>query len=163
VFALALIAVVLSAAGVIGGSEDSGGGAAKLLDATPTATPTPTVTPTPPIQRSLIPELTLPRSGSNGRVRFTVLCDSACSGTARLTVSKALARKLGLGRKRTLVKRAVSLSRPGTKRYTLELSRKVVRAMRRKGMRRLKTSLKVSVRDAEGQRASASRSPRIRR
>jgi Fungalysin metallopeptidase (M36) len=125
-----------------------------------TVTPTPTVTPPPP---SSAPVLVLPRRGTRARVRFTVRCDSVCSGTARLSVSKALARKLGMGRKRTLVKRAVRLSKPGTKRYTLKLSRKATRAMRRRGMRTLKTSLKVSVRDAELQRASASRAPRIRR
>jgi YVTN family beta-propeller protein len=50
VFALALVAVVLSAAGVIGGSKDSGGGAAKQVAAAPTATPTATATPAPEAQ-----------------------------------------------------------------------------------------------------------------
>jgi serine/threonine-protein kinase len=50
VFAVALIAVALSAAGVIGGSEDSGGDAAKQVAATPTATPTATATPAPEAQ-----------------------------------------------------------------------------------------------------------------
>jgi YVTN family beta-propeller protein len=48
VFAIALVAVALSAAGVIGGSEDSGGRAAKQVAATPT--PTATATPTPEAQ-----------------------------------------------------------------------------------------------------------------
>jgi extracellular elastinolytic metalloproteinase len=142
--------------------------------ATPTPTPTPsstpspspspiaTATPTPP-PASKAPVITLPRSGTRARVRFTVTCDSGCVGTAKLTVSKALARKLGLGRKRTLVVRTVRLSRAGTKRYTLKLSKKVTRAMKREGMRRLKTSLSVSVRDTESQRASASKKPSIRR
>ena len=94
---------------------------------------------------------------------FTVTCDSGCVGIARLTVSKKLARKLGLGRKRTLVARTVRLGSAGTKRYTLKLSRKVTRAMKRRGMRRLKTSLKVSLRDTERQSASASARPSIRR
>jgi YVTN family beta-propeller protein len=46
VFAVALIAVVLSAAGVIGGSEEKGS-AAKQVAATPTATPAATATPPP--------------------------------------------------------------------------------------------------------------------
>jgi subtilisin family serine protease len=161
------------------GPDADGDGRAALDDACPTqyaltangcpaattstsAGPAPSVTSAPK-EASIAPVIKLPRSGTRARVRFTVTCDSACSGSAKLTVSKALARKLGLGRKRTLVVRRISLSQAGTKLYTLKLSRKVTRGMKRTGMRRLKTSLTVSVRDAESQRASASTAPRIRR
>jgi hypothetical protein len=127
----------------------------------PTPTPTPTVTPTP----SAKPVVTISRSGSKGRIRFAVTCDSACSGTAKLSISRTLARKLGLGlgRKRTIATRRVRFTTAGTKRYTVRLSRKVVRAMRREHVRRIATTLRVSVRDAESQTAARTGSPRIRR
>ena len=42
------------------------------------------------------PTLSLPRSGRKGRARFRVTCDSACLGNAKLTISRATARKLKL-------------------------------------------------------------------
>ena len=130
---------------------------------TPTPTPTPTVTPGP--VNPAAPVVTISRRGSHGRLRFTVKCDSACSGTARLSISRTLARKLGLGlgRKHTIATRRVRLLKAGKKRYTVRLSRKVVRAMRREHVRRISTKLRVNVRDAEQQTGRRSRSPRIRR
>ena len=136
---------------------------------TPTPTPSPTPTPTPTVTPGPVnpaaPAISISRAGSKGRIRFTVRCDSACSGTAKLTISRKLAKKLGLGlgRKRTIASRKVRLSAAGTKRYTVRLSRKVVRAMRREGIRRIATKLRVSVLDAESQRLTRARSPRIRR
>jgi hypothetical protein len=119
--------------------------------------------PPPPLAESVPPALALPRSGSRGRVRFTVTCDSPCTGRAKLTVSRAVARRLGLGRRRTLASARVRLAAAGRRTFSIRLSRRVVRRMRRAGARRVATSLRVSVADGQGERTTVRRSVRVRR
>jgi hypothetical protein len=137
--------------------------AARTLQVTvaPT-TPPPPSTPAPSLA-SKAPTIVLARTGTKGRVRFTVRCDSACAGTARLTITRKLAKKLGLGRRRTVGSLRVRLTAAGQKRFTIKLTKKTLRAMRRAGVRRLTTSLTVTVTDAEHQRAAKGRGTRIRR
>jgi hypothetical protein len=108
------------------------------------------------------PLLSLPRSGRKGRARFRVTCDSACLGTAKATVSKATARKLGLKR-RTVGTRRFLFSRARSARITIKVSKSVLRKMRARKIRRVTVRLRVSVTDLEGQRRTATRSVRIRR
>jgi hypothetical protein len=126
------------------------------------AAPAPAATPTP-IPASKRPSIVLARSGTKGRVRFTIRCDSACAGTAKLTITRKLAKKLRLGKRRTVGSLGVRLRAAGRKRFTIKLSKRTLRAMRRAGMRRLTTRLTVKVTDAERQRATKGRSTRIRR
>jgi hypothetical protein len=92
-----------------------------------------------------------------------VRCDAACSGTARLTVSRRTARRLRLGRSRTVGRARVRLAAAGERRVTVKLTRKVRRRMRRARVRRVKARLTVSVRDVDGRRDRARRIVRIRR
>ena len=108
------------------------------------------------------PTLALPRSGTKGRARFRVTCDSACLGNAKVTISRATARKLKL-RLRTVGTKRFLFSRARTASVTIKLSRSVMRKMRRARMRTLTIRLRVSATDLEGQRRSASRTVRIRR
>jgi hypothetical protein len=101
--------------------------------------------------------------GTKGRSGFTVRCDSACAGTARLTITRKLAKKLGLGRRRTVGSLRVRLTAAGQRRFTIKLTKKTLRAMKRAGVRRLTTRLTVTVTDAEHQRAAKGRRTRIRR
>ena len=119
--------------------------------------------PTAKKLQSKAPVISLSRRGTRGRIRFSVRCDSACRGTARITISKAVARKLGIGGSRTVVLRSFRLTAAGTKRFTLTLSKTVTRAMKSSRLTRLRPVLKVTVRDAESQRATKSNVPSIRR
>jgi hypothetical protein len=144
------------------GQTDS---AARRLDVgpVPPAVVPPSGEPAPPGAKSTAPVIVLSRTGTKGRTRFTVRCDSACAGTAKLTVSRTLAKRLHLGKRRTVGTLRVRLRAAGQKRFTIKLSKKTLRAMRRAGIRRLATRLTVTVRDAERQRASRRRTARIRR
>ena len=96
-------------------------------------------------------------------MRFTIRCDSACAGTAKLTITRKLAKKLRLGKRRTVGSLRVRLRAAGRRRFTIKLSKRTLRAMRRAGVRRLTTRLTVRVTDAERQRATKGRGTRIRR
>jgi hypothetical protein len=84
-------------------------------------------------------------------------------GSARLTVSRALARRLALGRRRMVGTAPIRLTAAGERRVTIVLARRVRRAMKRRGVRRLTTSLRVTLADGEGQRTTRSATVRIRR
>jgi hypothetical protein len=148
--------------------EDQIDTAARRLDVGTVPPPSPPAgTPpgsTPPaVTPSRAPTIVLARTGTRGRSGFTITCDSACAGTARLTITRKLAKKLGLGRRRTVGSLRVRLTAAGQKRFTIKLTKKTLRAMRRAGVRRLTTSLTVTVTDAEHQRAAKGRGTRIRR
>jgi extracellular elastinolytic metalloproteinase len=127
--------------------------------ATPTATPTPTPTVTP---ISIAPIVRLPGTGRRFSVRFVVECDSACTGTVRLTVSKRVARRLRLGRSRTVASARVRLPAAGRQMLTATLTFKVRRAMRRARLTRIATTAQAAVVDAEAQRGTARRGIGVR-
>jgi hypothetical protein len=112
---------------------------------------------------SRAPVIALSRKGTKGRVRFTVRCDSACAGTARLTVTRRLAKQLRLGRRRTVGRVRVRLAAAGKKRFTIRLTKRTLKAMKRTKRRRITTKLAATVTDAERQRAVKRRTARIRR
>ena len=90
----------VSASGVVApDSAPAGGGAAVAPPAAGGA----------PARRA--PAITLRRTGTRGRIRLTVRCDAACSGTVRLTVARRLARRLGLGGTRRVGRVPVRLAR----------------------------------------------------
>ena len=96
-------------------------------------------------------------------MRLTVRCDSACSGTARLTVTRRLARRLGLGRALGVGRLRLRLTAAGERRFSVRLDRVTLRAMRHAGLRRLSVRLSAAVTDAERRRTAWSGAARIRR
>jgi extracellular elastinolytic metalloproteinase len=135
--------------------------AARRVDvAAPSAPPPPPPVVVPASRR---PVVTLVGTGKKGRVRFTVRCDSACTGSAKLTVTRKLAKRLHLGKRRTVGTLRVKLAKAGSKRFTVKLSKRTLRAMKRAGVRRLATRLSVTVTDRERQRTARKRTAKIRR
>jgi hypothetical protein len=130
---------------------------------TPTASPSPTQTPTVTPTPTAAPQFVLPRSGSKGRTRFTVRCDSACTGGARLTVTRKVAKQLGLGAKRTVGKVRITLTAAGQKRYTVKLTKKALARMKARHLKRLTTTLRATATDQESQTAAKHATVKIRR
>jgi hypothetical protein len=81
----------------------------------------------------------------------------------RLSVTRRLARRLGLGGTRRVGRLRVRLAAAGERRITVRLGRVTRRAMGRTGVRRLAVRLSAVVTDAERQRTARSRAARIRR
>jgi hypothetical protein len=108
------------------------------------------------------PVLKLPRSGSRGRVRLTVTCDSPCSGSARLTASHRTAKHLHL-RGRTVGSSRIKRTAAGKSTVTVKLTARTLRALRRGHATSLKATLTVTITDGELQRTAAHRQVRIRR
>jgi Zn-dependent metalloprotease len=117
----------------------------------------------PPPGGEQSPVVTLSRRGSNGRVRFTVACDSACAGRARLVVSGNDAKRLKLRGTRLSGSTRFAMITAGTRRFSVRVSARVRRAMRRARVRRITTRLTVTVTDAERQTRTAKTTARIRR
>ena len=139
--------------------------AARRLDVvapTPPAATPPGSTP-PASTGSAKPVITLVRKGTKGRVRFTIRCDSRCTGSAKLTVTRKLAKRLHLGKRRTVGTLRFSLGTAGTKRFTIKLDKRTLRALKRAGVRRITTKLSVTVTEAERQRSTKGRGLSIRR
>jgi hypothetical protein len=107
--------------------------------ATPVATPTPTPTPTPPAVKPVT--FKLPTSGSKGSALLGVTCTAECTATATLTVDKATAKKLKL---KTLG--IAAKAGKGSLKFTVKLSSKARKALKKRHMKSVTVTLKVSVR-----------------
>ena len=129
----------------------------------PPAPSPPSGQPPPPSSPShpAAPFLKLPRSGSRGRVRLTVTCDSPCSGSARLTASRRTAQHLHL-RGRTVGSTRIKRTGAGKSTVTVKLTARTLRALRRGHATSLKATLTVTLTDGEQQRTAAHRQVRIR-
>jgi hypothetical protein len=105
-----------------------------------------------------------PKRGSHGRYRFRVSCELQCTATAKLTLSKKLAKQLGLKKKRTVGSLRRTLA-AGTvnKQLTIKLTRKAKRALKRHHRKSVKATVSVTVRYADGRRDTAKRKVTIRR
>ena len=126
--------------------------ASSTVEVVEPAPPAPAVGPPAAVRRA--PLITLRRTGTRGRIRLTVRCDAACSGTARLTITRKLARRLGLGATRRVGRLRIRLARAGTRTFTVRLSRATRRSMRRAGVRRLSVRVSAAVTDS-GRRRTA--------
>ena len=116
----------------------------------------------PPPGATPLPILTLRSAGTNAKTVFTVRCFSACRVTAKVTLDRKTARKLGL--KVRTVSSGVRTIRPGkTTSVTIRLTSKVVRAMRRHRVKRLVGTLRVTATYSDGRRTIASRKVSVRR
>jgi hypothetical protein len=100
-------------------------------------------------------------TGKKGRARFTVTCSSACSGLAKLTVSKKTAKQLGLGRKRAAGSSRFAVA-DGRHPLTVRLSSKVRSAMKRHHVKRVTVGVSIRVRDTDERGTVASRSVKLR-
>ena len=138
-----------------GGAKDFRGGAG-------TATTTVDVAQPPPGGQQP-PVLTLSKRGSKGRVRFSVTCDSACAGRAGLTVSRKVAKRLKLRGSRRVGSKVFAMTTAGTKKFSVRLSARTRRAMRRAKVKRISVRLAVTVTDAERQTRTARATVTIRR
>ena len=142
---------------------DSGGARAS---AGATVVVHPRVNPSPPppdVIELRDPALTVPRTGRRARVTVRVRCDTACFGPVRLRIDRRTARRLKLGKTRIIGRAQVRLAQRGERRVTVKLTRKAVRALKRRKLRTVRVTLTVSVRDLDGRTASARRKVRIRR
>ena len=105
---------------------------------------------------------TPPRRGTNGRLRFRVSCELECTTTAKLTLSKKLARRLGLKNKRTVGSLRRTLAAGTSTRLTIKLTKKAKRALKRHDRKSVKATVSVTVRYADGRRDTAKRTVTIR-
>ena len=95
------------------------------------------------------PTLSVPSTGTGGAIRPRIGCRSACTVTAELVVSKATAKKLRRS-KRTLATFRRSFTRAGKRRLTFRLSSKLRKAAKRAGLKSLRGTLTVTVRQTSG-------------
>jgi hypothetical protein len=100
----------------------------------------------PPERRTTLPDGRTVEMSDDGRA-VEVACSSACSMSARLTVTRAAARRLGLGRRTVLARAATTSAAPRVSRK-LRYTRKARRALRR--ARRVNALLEVRTVDAAG-------------
>lgn len=126
-----------------------------IAAAPPPAAPT---TPAPPLAVLAKPSVVLPRQTAN-RVTVAVTCQTACTGPARLKVSRRLARRLRL-RSRTVGLRQLSLP-AGTTTVRVPLRKLVLRKLRTRRIRTVTIAFTVRVKDAGGLQTGVSRSPQI--
>ena len=116
----------------------------------------------PPPGATPLPILTLRSAGFNAKTVFTVRCFSACRVTAKVTLDRKTARKLGL--KVRTVSSGIRTIRPSkSTSVTIRLTSKVRRAMRRHRVKRLVGTLRVTATYADGRRTVASRKVSVRR
>jgi hypothetical protein len=110
------------------------------------------------------PVITLVGTGKKGPRALHGPLRLRCAGSAKLTVTRKLAKRLHLGKRRTVGKLRVRLTKAGRKRFTIKLSKRTLRAMKRAGVRRISTRLSVTVTDRErGSARTRKRTARIRR
>ena len=107
------------------------------------------------------PKASLPKRGSGGHARFRVTCDAQCTTTAKLTVSKRLRKALRL-KSRTVGSLKRTLPGAGSKRLTVKLTSKTKRSLRTHGRSRVKVTLAVVIRYADGRHSTARRTITIR-
>ena len=107
------------------------------------------------------PSIRLPKSGSRGRIRFTVSCALACTVSGKLTLTPRSARQLRLKR-RTLRKLTRHLSAAGSRQFTLRLPSKVKRAAARRGRKSVKVVLSINATQVDRQDKTGRRTIRVK-
>jgi hypothetical protein len=109
---------------------------------------------TPPSQENLLPEtgklkVSLAASGGK-RIQVQVSCSVQCRASASAVVSKSDAKKLGLGRQRTIASGSAEIKKAGRVPFTLQLTKKAARALRKKGARKVAVKVSSRVTDNSG-------------
>jgi extracellular elastinolytic metalloproteinase len=126
--------------------------------------PGPAGTPGPPgVPGTLgpLPSLSVPSRGTHGAIRPSVRCALRCSVTARLVVSTATARRLGL-KKRTIATLKRTLTTTQRRRLRLRVPAKVRAAMRRAGLKSLRATLTIKAKHAGGRSKTVRKAVRIK-
>ncbi|MEP6651633.1 MAG: M36 family metallopeptidase [Lapillicoccus sp.] len=108
-----------------------------------------------------VPSLTLPARGTKGSIRPSVRCALRCSVRARLVVSRATARRLGLT-KRTLATLTRTITRTTRTRLRLRVPAKVRAALKRRGVKSIRATLTITARHIGGRGRTSHRVVRIR-
>jgi len=116
---------------------------------------------TPPPALGPLPSQTLPARGSGGSIRPSVRCALRCTVRAKLVVSKATARRLGL-KKRTLATLTRTLTTTSRTRLRLRVPAKIRRALKRKGVKSIRATLTVTTRHIGGRSKTSKKAVRIR-
>jgi PKD repeat protein/type 1 glutamine amidotransferase len=129
------------------------------IGAPPVASPPPTTKP--PSFRLAKPPRTKLGSFARRGLKVKVTCTDAMQGSAALTVSKSVKRRLHL-KSRTLAKRSLRCADAGSKTVTLKPSRKVARALRR-SHRAVKAMVQVRLQPIGGRLQTHRRSITLRR
>jgi hypothetical protein len=101
------------------------------------------------------------RALSNGRASFRVECPGACRLRASLEVSRATARRLGIGRSRTIATASGSRERAGTVRLRLRATRKARPRLTR--VRSYGATLRVAITPPGGATTNPTTRVRVRR
>jgi hypothetical protein len=117
---------------------------------------------TPPSQRNLLPtegKLFLDIASSGGRrvtarkrgIRVRIRCSVQCRATAKVVVSRKIARKLGLGnRKTTVAKGFAEIKQSGRIPFFLKLTPKANKALKKRVMKRVPLTVNMMVTDSKG-------------
>jgi extracellular elastinolytic metalloproteinase len=114
-----------------------------------------------PAQVFLRPTAGIVASRTRGRATFTIGCALACRATATMTVSRATARRLHLGR-RTLATVTRRLTVAGRRTFALNVSAATLRRIRARGVRTVTATVSVTIRDTRNQTRTLRRTVRIR-
>jgi extracellular elastinolytic metalloproteinase len=112
--------------------------------------------------QAALPILTLRASGTKGKLLFGVRCFIVCRVSAKLTVDRKTANRLKL-RLRTVGRSSKTIQPGAARSITIKLTSKVIRAMKRHHVTRLKATLAVTATYADGRRKTATKNVRIRR
>jgi len=108
------------------------------------------------------PTARVDRSTVRGRATVTIGCSIACRVTATMTLTRARARRVGLGRVTSLVRVTRRLGAPARRTIGLNLSRATLRRLRAKGVTSLPATVTVAIRDDRGQTRSVRRTLTVR-
>jgi hypothetical protein len=124
----------------------------------PTVSPTPTPTPTPAPAPAPVAKVTfkLPSKGSRGAVSVALTCPAQCTATATLTADKKTAKKLKL----TTLGKAAKAGK-GSLKFTVKLSAKARKALKKRHLKSVTVTLKVSVRSG-GKTTASSRKVKLK-
>jgi hypothetical protein len=94
------------------------------------------------------PVISIARAGRKARARYRVTCSARCKIVGKLTISRALAKKLHL-RSRTIGTLTSTLSSAGRRTFLLKVNRKALKALRTAKANRVKGSLLVTAKDSQ--------------
>jgi hypothetical protein len=127
-----------------------------------TAVSPPPGPPPPPPPPPAKPVISFTASPPRGRLVLRVTCAARCALSGTLKISTADRRKLGLT-SRTLRSYKKTITATSRQTITIKLSTRVINAMKRHGLSRLKVSASFTAKYSDRRSTKASRSIRIRR
>jgi hypothetical protein len=121
---------------------------------------------TPPSQTDLLPvegKLSLDIASSGGRrdtarkrgIRVRIRCSVQCRATAKVVVSRSIAAKLGLGKKKTTVATGFAeIKKSGRIPFFVKLTPKASKALKKRVMKRVPLTVNMMVTDSRGKQTT---------